>query len=106
MNPIPLLKSLFRLLPHVIYAGAFVVVGFYTNHSVRLTRIQEAKVSVNLAAYEAQKAESESVAAQFKAINQYWALEAERTDVEKAMKRAVMAELKVQAVCKRVKGRC
>jgi hypothetical protein len=93
------MTHLTKLLCSLIYASAFLWLGIYTSHSVSLTRISEARANADRAKYESQ-------IAQFTAINTYWALEAQRTETEKAVKRAVFAEWRLQTVCKRAKGRC
>lgn len=93
------MKHLIKTLCALIYASAFIYIGLYTNHSVQVTRIGEARAEVDRAKYEAQ-------AAQFNAINKYWSIEASRTETEKAIKRAVFAEARLQKVCVRMKGRC
>lgn len=100
------LRALWSLVPTLIYASAFLWIGLYTNHSIRVTRIQEAKASVIRAEHELNTAKAKSEAAQFQAIQTYWALEAERTDVERARKKAVMAEMRLQKACAKLRGKC
>ena len=49
------LRALWSLVPHCIYAGAFVVVGMITNWSLQQTRMYESMSEVAKAKYEAQR---------------------------------------------------
>lgn len=49
------LRALWSLVPHCIYAGAFVFVGMITNWSIQQTRMYEAMSEVAKAKYEAQR---------------------------------------------------
>lgn len=93
------MTHLTKLLCSLIYASAFLWLGIYMSHSVSLTRISEARANADRAKYESQTA-------QFTAINTYWALEAQRTDIEKFKKRALFAEVRLQKACQRLKARC
>lgn len=100
------MKNLRKTLCALIYASAFIFIGVYTNQSLSEDRARQAIADIAIAKYEAKKAKSENEAAQFNAINTYWSLEAKRTDVERAVKRAVFAEGRLQKACVRMKGRC
>lgn len=99
---------------HVFLAGLFAVVvaiclsyGFmHFGHSIRQGMEHKADQDTEIARLNAQTAREYVKANESRARAAWMELEAVRTNVEKSNKRALMAEYKMQAVCKKTKTRC
>ena len=99
---------------HVFVAGLFAVFaaiclsyGFmHFGHSIRQGMEHKAVQDMETARLNAVTAREYVKAADQRAVAAWMELEAVRTNLEKANKKALMAEYRLQAVCKKTKTRC
>jgi flagellar basal body-associated protein FliL len=96
------LKHPIRLLIAVCLSYAWVIAGFELGDAMRYRADQ----GVEQARLNAQASREQFKAQEQRSIAAYFELEAKRTDLEKANRRVVMAEYRLQRVCKQTKTRC
>jgi hypothetical protein len=95
-------KPTIRLLIGLSLAYAWMYTGFKVGEGMKY----RADKGIEQARLEAQTAREHFKAEEQRSIAAYFELEAKRTDIEKANRKVVMAEYRLQKVCKQTKTRC
>jgi hypothetical protein len=96
------LKYPIRLLIALSISFAWICTGFKIGEGMKYSAdrgVEEARLNAQASREQFKAEEQRSIAA-------YLELEAKRTDLENAHRRTVMAEMRLQRVCSKLKGKC
>lgn len=97
------MKPLTQIFCSLVYGSAIVACTVYAVDSWRASKIEDSIADIAVARQKVKEAEVLLETTKYTAINAYIQLETMRTDVEKANRKALMAEAKLAAVCRKKK---